>query len=138
MSSIPRVSLEDTLHLLQLARESALARGQAEKAETLKPVTEQIGKLVNSAPVERKPALSSATVGQADFSKLLELTQSKTTAAPPSGDTTTAILERNRMVVAMAAAHMSKVDIARQLNMTREEVQLVMSVHTKGAGLRSV
>jgi len=41
-------------------------------------------------------------------------------------------------VVAMAAAHMPEVDIARQMNMTREEVQLVMSVHEKGAGLRSV
>ena len=136
MSSIPKVSLEDTLHLLQLARESALARGRAAQAETLKPVTEEIGKLVTASPAA-KPAASSSTVGQSDFRKLMELAQAKGPAAP-AYDSTAAVLERNRMVVAMAAAHMPEVDIARQMNMTREEVQLVMSVHEKGAGLRSV
>jgi hypothetical protein len=31
-------------------------------------------------------------------------------------------MERNQMVVAMSAGHMSELDIARQLGMTREEV----------------
>jgi hypothetical protein len=39
--------------------------------------------------------------------------------------------ERNRMVIAMSAGNMREMDIARQLGMTLDEVQMVVSANQK-------
>jgi hypothetical protein len=85
MSDISRISLDDTLHLLQLVRETALARSRqavgsgqtpaAEKmnglASRLEPVVEQIKELRGSSAAPKAEA-AAGILGQADFQRLLE------------------------------------------------------------------
>lgn len=130
MSSIPKVSLEDSLYVLQLARETALAQNRQAQAKRMMPVVDQIQGLVsNPAQV---PTASPATglMGQSDFKTLLQVTQARVNA-PEAEIPTSAIMDRNRLIGAMASAKMPDVDIARQFNMTREEVQLVLNVQQK-------
>lgn len=135
MSNIPRVSLEDTYTLLQLMRETALMKGHQAQADKLNPVTEQMRTLVeNSRKTDQSAALHTqppaGILGQADFQQLLEISRNRPVTQPPAAPTSDAA-ERNRMIVAMAAAQMSEVDIARQMGMTREEVRLVLSVQQR-------
>jgi hypothetical protein len=137
MNNIPKVSLEDTLYLIQLMRETALSQGEKARANRLTPVESEIRGLVStSRQTQPAPtpaaAPASGIMGQSDFKKLLEVTQSRTTGAQPVS-TTNAALERNRMIQAMAEANMSEIDIARQFGVTRDEVSLVLSVQQKGA-----
>jgi hypothetical protein len=69
-------------------------------------------------------------MGQSDFKLLLNATQSRTTQVPAT-DSTTSVLERNRLIGAMSEANMTEVDIARQFSMTREEVHLILSTQQK-------
>jgi len=135
MSNIPRVSLEDTYTLLQLMRETALMKGRQAQADKLNPVTEQMRTLVensrktdqSAAPHTQPPA---GILGQADFQQLLEVSKNRPITQPPAAPASDPN-ERNRLIVAMAAAQMSEVDIARQMGMTREEVRLVLSVQQR-------
>jgi hypothetical protein len=58
----------------------------------------------------------------------------------PGVDSTASVMDRNRLVGAMAEANMSDVDIARQFNITRDEVQSILNVQQKnrnyGAGIK--
>lgn len=128
MSSIPRVSLEDTLYLLQLVRETALSRGEEAKAARVAPVVQEMGTLVEKA--RKAPPVSAPAagiLGQPDFKKLLEISQKRVVEPPQAGVSAASVSERNRMIAAMAAAEMSDVEIARQFGMTREEVRLVLN-----------
>lgn len=128
MSSIPRVSLEDTLYLLQLLRETALSRGEEAKAARIAPVVQEMGTLVEKArQVNPAPSPVAGILGQPDFKKLLEISRNRTVESPQPGIPAASVSERNRMIVAMAAAEMSDVEIARQFGMTREEVRLVLN-----------
>ncbi len=131
MSSIPKISLEDSLYVLQLARETALAQNRATQAQRMQPVVEQMRKIVTSAPAASTPP-ASGVMGQTDFKTLLNVSQARLTQTP-TGESTSAALERNRLIGAMAEANMSEVDIARQFNMSREEVQLVLNVQQKNS-----
>jgi hypothetical protein len=130
MSNIPKVSLEDSLYVLQLARETALAQNRQAQAKRMMPVVEEIRGLVAGGGQPQTASPSSGLMGQSDFKTLLQVTQARVNQ-PGAVDSTAAILERNRMVGAMASAKMSDVDIARQFSMTREEVQLVLNVQQK-------
>jgi hypothetical protein len=143
MNNLSKVSLEDTLYLIQLMRETALSQGEKARASRLTPVESEIRGLVSTsrqaqpapaaAPASgTAPAPASGIMGQSDFKKLLEVTQTRTSGAQPASSTNAA-LERNRMIQAMAAANMSEIDIARQFGVTRDEVSLVLSAQTKGA-----
>ncbi|GAP07904.1 MAG TPA: hypothetical protein DEQ80_00330 [Anaerolinea thermolimosa] len=128
MSSIPRVSLEDTLYLLQLVRETALSRGEEAKAARIAPVVQEMGTLVEKArQVNPAPPPASGILGQPDFKKLLEISQNRTLEPSQPGMSAASVGERNRMIVAMAAAEMSDIEIARQFGLTREEVRLVLN-----------
>ncbi|MDR3578316.1 MAG: hypothetical protein P4L50_31020 [Anaerolineaceae bacterium] len=132
MTNIPKVSLEDTLYLVQLMRETALAQGRQAQASRLNPVMEKMQGLVTSAnqtPSTAAPA--SGIVGQADFKKLLEVAQTKDQVSQAASGSSNSMTERNRLVTAMAGASMSDTDIARQLGMTRGEVQLILNVQQK-------
>jgi hypothetical protein len=134
MNNISKVSLEDTLYLIQLMRQTALSQGLQAQATRLTPVESEMRGLVTSAH-QAQPAAAPASgmLGQSDFKKLLEVTQSQTSsAATPAAPTANAALERNRMIQAMASASMSEIDIARQFGVTREEVRLVLSTQSKG------
>ncbi len=143
MNNISKVSLEDTLYLIQLMRETALSQGEKARANRLSPVESEIRDLVSTSRQAQPtspptaapaggPAPASGILGQSDFKKLLEVTQTRSTGAQPAS-TTNAVLERNRMIQAMSAANMSEIDIARQFGVTRDEVSLVLSVQQKGA-----
>lgn len=130
MSGIPKISLEDSLYVLQLARETALAQNHQAQAQRMMPVVEEMRSLVTSAPRSTSTPPSSGVMGQADFKKLLSVSQARANQ-PQTGDTTAAVIERNRLIGAMAEADMSEVDIARQFSMAREEVQLVLHIQKK-------
>ena len=52
-NSIPKVSLEDSLYVLQLARETALAQNRQAQAKRMTPVVEEMrGLVTNAASVE--------------------------------------------------------------------------------------
>lgn len=141
--------LSDTYHLVQLARESALAQGKQTQASKLSPVVDNLKTLVNgsgqtaqsaststTAPVQKAESNTAAAsakpsgmMAQSDFQTLLNAAKSV-----PSGGRATAsnnITERNQMVRSMASSNMMDVDIARRMGMTREEVRLILSVGGK-------
>ena len=125
MSSIPKISLEDSLYVLQLARETALAQNRQTQAKRMGPLVEEMRGLVANPPQTTTPP-STGVMGQTDFKTLLNISQEKSTQSQ-SVDSVSSVLERNRLIGAMSEANMSDVDIARQFSMSREEVQLVLS-----------
>lgn len=191
MSPVSRVSLDDTLHLLQLVRETALERNRrvsgeqagevsSQLAQKLTPVVERIKEL-RASSVRNEPA--AGILGQADFQRLLaaaraesgtdaarlhartqeafgaraaqttsasqtELTAPAFIARTPAANTVRPVsvepamnlsstLERNRMILAMAAGKMDEIEIARQFGMSREEVRLVLNTRqSRGTEVR--
>jgi len=129
-NNIPKVSLEDSLYVLQLARETALAQNRQAQAKRMMPVVDEIRGLVANTVQSQATSPSTGLMGQSDFKTLLQVTQSRINQ-PNTVDSTTAVLERNQLIGAMSGAKMSDVEIARQFSMTREEVQLVLSVQQK-------
>jgi hypothetical protein len=132
MNDIPKVSLEDTLYLIQLARETALSKGQDQQAGRLAPVAEEMRKVVT---VSRQvpgsvPANTSGILAQPDFQKMLEASQVKSTTGLEALSTNS-VIDRSRVVGAMASSGMAELDIARQLGMTRDEVRLVLNVQSR-------
>lgn len=130
-NNIPKVSLEDSLYVLQLAREAALAKNRQAQASRMDPVVDEMRGLVASSYQSPPTAAPSAGVmGQSDFKALLNIAETRTNQAPAT-DSVSSVMERNRLIGAMSAAHMSDVEIARQFSMSREEVQLILSVQQK-------
>ena len=130
MTNISRVSLEDSLYVLQLARETALAQNRQTQANRMGPLVEQMRGLVANPPQTTTPP-STGEMGQTDFKTLLGISQAKASQTPSIVESTSSALERNRLIGAMSEANMSDVDIARQFSMSREEVQLVLSFQQK-------
>ncbi len=126
MTNISRVSLEDSLYVLQLARETALAQNRQTQANRMGPLVEQMRGLVANPPQTTTPP-STGEMGQTDFKTLLGISQAKASQTQSVVESTSSALERNRLIGAMSEANMSDVDIARQFSMSREEVQLVLS-----------
>ncbi len=126
MNNIPKVSIEDSLYVLQLARETALAQNRQTQAKRMTPLVEEMRGLVANPPQTTTPP-STGVMGQSDFKTLLNISQEKVGQQNQSTDSITSVLERNRLIGAMSEANMSDVDIARQFSMSREEVQLVLS-----------
>jgi hypothetical protein len=139
MSNIPRISLEDSLYVIQLARETALAKNRQAQANRMMPVVEEMRSLVSTPPQSAAIPPSTGVMGQSDFKTLLSVTQSRVNQTS-TVDSTASMMDRNRLIGAMSEAKMSDVDIARQFSISREEVQLVLNVQQKnkiyGDGLR--
>ena len=130
-NNIPKVSLEDSLYVLQLARETALAQNRHAQAKRMMPVVEEMRGLVTSGYQQPQTTSPSAGVmGQSDFKLLLNAAQSRTTQTSTT-DSTASVLERNRLIGAMSEANMTEIDIARQFSMSREEVHLILSTQQK-------
>ncbi len=150
MNKISSVLLSDTLKLIQLARETARVQGQPEQAEKLKPVLEQLKNLADSSnqakavspasqTVSQKVSPSASILAQDDFRTLLAAVQkSQTSASPsiPAGLRPTSSLDRNQIVVSMASGGMSALDIARQMGMTIDEVNMVVRLNQRSAESR--
>jgi hypothetical protein len=134
MSTISNDLLSDTLHVIQLARETARLQGKQTRFERLNPVVEDLRTLVSAAQAEakeQKPASSPAVVMQDDFQALLALAQKGTPGSAKVPAPSSAPLERSQMVLAMNAGGMNALDIARNLGMTQDEVNLVLSLSKK-------
>ncbi len=133
MSNLPRISIDDTLSLIQLFRETALAKGREAQAQKLSPVMEEMQQLAATAKKDQSTVPpSKGMLEQTDFKKMLEVTQGKPQNDPASSSSPESALERNRLIQAMAGADMSEVEIARQFGMSRDEVRLVLSIQQKG------
>ena len=143
MTKVSPDLLNNTYNLLQLARETALSRGQQSQADRLAPVADDLRELVqntrqaghSSSAQQVNPALG--VLGQSDFQVLLNAAQSKgnENPAPPS------TVERNQVVKAMLSAGMPDMDVARQMGMTRDEVRLISDVNRmnqNSRGIRSI
>ena len=129
-NNIPKVSLEDSLYVLQLARETALAKNHQAQAKRMMPVVEEIRGLVANANQMQTASPSSGVMGQSDFKALLNAANSRTENLKTT-NSTTSVAERNRLIGAMSQANMSDVDIARQFGMAREEIQLILNTQPK-------
>ncbi len=130
-NNIPKVSLEDSLYVLQLAREAALAKNRQAQANRMNPVVDEMRGLVANSYQTPSTSPASGVMGQTDFKALLNVAQSRT-SPPATVASTSSVMERNRLIGAMSEANMSDVDIARQFSVSREEVQLILSVQQKG------
>jgi hypothetical protein len=128
MTKISPELLNDTLNLVQLAREMALARGKEAQAEKLTPVEENLRNIVSSAR-QPKAEPHAGLMAQRDFQTLLNAVQSRpqTTQAADQAD-------RNQIVKSMSAAGMADLDVARQMGITRDEVRLILSTGQKQDG----
>lgn len=131
MNEIPRISIVDTLNVIQLARETALAQGNIEQADRFRPIVNEIRNLVNQTKKTSANIQPNAGVlGQDDFKCLLAVAQAQ--PLPQTPDFPHGMADRNQMIQAMAAANMTDLEIARQMEITREEVSLVLRINERG------
>jgi hypothetical protein len=135
MTRIDSGLLTDTLNLVQLARETAMARGKQAQAQRLSPVVDELKTLVTTRR-ETAPVAPTGMMAQNDFKALLEAAAQKPAAA--QAPASTGVSDRNRMILAMASAQMRDLDIARQFGMTTDEVKLVISASQKGRSIQEV
>ncbi len=150
MNGVSSVLLSDTLKLIQLARETARVQGQPEHAEKLKPVVDQLKSLAEGTSQAKSVAApqpsSSPTVApgggvlaQDDFRTLLaavQKSQAQSSQNLPLGLRPSGSLERNQIVISMASGGMNALDIARQMGMTLDEVNMVIRIHQKATESR--
>jgi hypothetical protein len=129
--------LSDTYNLVQLARETALAKGKNAQAERMGTVINELKTLAAPKPESQEisnktvPPPVSETMNQSDFKSLLAAASQKAPAQAAQSFTPATASDRNRMVTTMSSANMREMDIARQLGMTLDEVQMVMSTSQK-------
>jgi hypothetical protein len=128
MTRIAPDLLNDTLNLIQLARETARARGNQAQVDRLTPVADNLRNLVVTAQQPKAPSEPSGLMAQPDFRLLLEKIQS----APAPGARPAFSTDRNQMVQAMSASGMNDIEIARYTGMTRDEVHLILNVSASG------
>jgi hypothetical protein len=126
--------LNDTLSLVQIARETALARGSQDQAERLKPVVDGLRSAVQTSQDQNGVKPVSTVMAQDDFQTLLAATSSR----PENPVSTMSSMERTQVVTAMQGGGMSDAEIARQVGMTREEVRMILSLNqSAGMGLEA-
>src|SRR6185369_6186269 len=96
-NNIPRVSLEDSLYVLQLAREAALAKNRQAQANRMNPVVEEMrGLVANSYQAPSTTSPSAGVMGQSDFKALLDVDKSRT-SQPATVTSTSSVMERNHL-----------------------------------------
>jgi hypothetical protein len=134
-NNISKVSLEDSLYVLQLAREAALAKNRQAQADRMNPVVEEMRGLVANSYQSQTTTPASGVMGQSDFKALLDVARSRPGQAA-GVDSVSSAMERNHLIGAMSEANMSDVDIARQFSMSRDEVQLILSAQQKAKSIR--
>jgi len=132
MNSITPDLLTNTLNLIQLARETAAAKGNTDQADRLAPVADNLRDLVATRQRPAESAAPGSVTGQSDFQFMLQAARSRS-VSPASPASTQ--LERTQVVGAMAAAGMNQMDIARQMGMTHDEVRLILDVAQKSRGV---
>jgi hypothetical protein len=130
MNTISSSLLNDTLQLVQLARETARTQGSDQKAAKLSPVVDNLRQIVTTAMDPKAgPPMDLGILGQDDFRTLMA---ASTQAPRMQGVQPAPNPEKYQVVSAMASGGMADLDIARHLGMTREEVRMVLSFSQKG------
>ncbi len=131
--------LSDTLTLLQLAKETAQVRGQTKQADLLTPVADNLQSLVNNSNQAKatntvssssKAEPSSDILAQGDFKTLLSVIQNgaNTKTNPVSNIFSSSSSDRNLIISAMVEGGTPILEISRQMGMTRDEVQMYISM----------
>ncbi|HPH96558.1 MAG TPA: hypothetical protein PKW33_14605 [Anaerolineaceae bacterium] len=128
MDKISSTLLSDTLNLVQLARETARLRGSQKQVERMSPVVDQLRTLVTREQETRPPA-APGILGQSDFQTLLAASQTRSTGSVTASSPT----DRTQVVTAMSAGGMNELDIARQMGMPRDEVQMILNLGNSSA-----
>ena len=128
--------LNDTLNLITLARETARTRGSEAQAARLKPVENELRVLVTRDRNSHSPA-PVGDLGDAGFKTMLASLQSD--RVRNSTPEAAASIDRQHVVAAMAASGMNEIDIARQMGVTREQVQMMMKLRfiNQNAGVKA-
>ena len=122
--------LDDTLKLVQLARETARINGKPSQVEQLTPLVDNLTTLAaKSQPISQAlpPDMTHSVAAQDDFKALLSAVQSG--SQPATTGLHTGQADRNYIITAMANGGMSALDIARQMGMTTDEVQMVLTLN---------
>jgi DNA-binding NarL/FixJ family response regulator len=127
MNTISSNLLSDTLNLIQLARETALDKGNQSQAERLSPVVTNLRNLVKTTQEPRLSTTSTSLMAQDDFRTLISAAQQKPSQSGQISQSSPT--ERNQIINAMAAGGMGDIDIARQMGMTRDEIRLVLNLN---------
>ena len=135
--------LNDTLNVVQLARQAALAKGNKERVSALEAIADSLQQVAagshatDGTQAGAKTSPSAAEVKNRAFKSLLKTMQegNKKTASNPAAAFENSPLEgrsteRNQIIAAMADAGMSDVEIARQFGITRAEVHAVLSLYS--------
>ena len=120
--------LNDTLILVRLARETAIAHGKSKQVERFSPIIENLKKVVETAQEPTGQVSMPQTFAEKDLQKLLSTIQSTSKKTMNNGSSSS---ERNQIIVAMAAGGMQEIDIARQMGMTRDEVRTILQLDSK-------
>ncbi len=135
MTRISSVLLDDTLTLIQLARETARIQGQPAQAEKLNPLVDNLKTLASEAKETKSASAippAGGIVAQDDFKTLLAAVQkNQSSPAIPAPIRPTGPSERSHIVTAMASGGMSSLDIARQMGMTIDEVNTILTLQQK-------
>lgn len=124
MSALGPNLLTDTLNLIALARETALAGGDQARAEKLAALVSELRNLAAEAHQGGSATPPPEGPVQGDFRAIFEAAQAVEAVAegaPTPGN-------RLQLVAAMAAGGAAEVEIARRLGMAREEVRLMLSL----------
>lgn len=124
MTKVSSDLLNDTLNLVQLARETALVRGNKAQADRFSPVADNLQEIVKTNRQSQGTDLNIGVMGQSDFKALLSAAQS----APRPVVQASSASDRNQIVVSMSSAGMADVDIARHMGITRDEVRLILNI----------
>jgi hypothetical protein len=121
MTRISSGLLNDTLNLVQLARETALQQGKQEQAKRLSPVVNEMRNMVTTTQQAQTPAKPTGMLAQDDFRSLLAASQASktlpalnTTQTPTTGGAQTQ--SSNRTVGSVNAASTNSVTNAYSSN----------------------
>ena len=127
MTNITPTLLNDTLSLIQLARETARIQGKEAQVDRLSPLVDGLRTVVSEA---REVRSSPTMLNQDGFQALLKAvdTPARNPTSRSSGMSSSPA-ERSQMVWMMAEGGMKDIDIARHLGISRDDVQLVLSLH---------
>lgn len=131
--------LNDTLNVVQLARQAALAKGHKERVNALETIADSLRYVANGSSGEaisgQSISPSAEDAKEKTYKSLLNAVKEGQRKAdmnvvnvPSPNEMKPG--ERNNIVAAMADTGMAEVDIARQFCITREEVRAILGLMT--------
>lgn len=124
--------LSDTLHVVQIAQETALRRGNNTTANRMQPVVEKLRSILtkerSAAPME-----PSGVLKESSFKTLMALKEKQLDGQVSSS---LPVEEKQRIVTALASGGMGEMDIAKQLGIAREEVRMIVNLSEMNSAIR--